>query len=87
MSCELIKNNILLYLLSLSNTINYIFYFPFILLYLFEIDNLKSIEAIKLYIFFIIYDLIRNTFTNILQKIVNCFGLNRKISINLIFFF
>ena len=87
MSCELIKNNILLYLLSLSNTINYIFYFPFILLYLFEIDDLKSIEAIKLYIFFIIYDLIRNTFTNILQKIVNCFGLNRKISLNLIILF
>ena len=83
MSCELIKNNILLYLFSLSNTINYIFYFPFILLYLFEIEDLNSINAIKLYIFFIIYDLIRNTFTNYIQKTVNCFGLNRKISINL----
>ena len=83
MAWEVIKNNIILYLLSLSNTINYIFYFPFILLFLFEIENLKSIDAIKLYVFFIIYDLIRNTFTNIMQKMVNCFGLNRAISINL----
>ena len=84
MSLKSIKNNIFLYSLSLSNHINYIFYFPFILLYLFNNDNLSKIYYIQIYIFFIIYDLTRNLSSNFIRKISNCFGINRIISINLI---
>ena len=84
MSLKSIKNNIFLYSLSLSNYINYIFYFPFILLYLFNNDNLSKIYYIQIYIFFIIYDLTRNLSSNLIRKISNCFGINRIISINLI---
>lgn len=84
MSLKSIKNNIFLYSLSLSNYINYIFYFPFILLYLFNNDNLSKIYYIQIYIFFIIYDLARNLSSNLIRKISNCFGINRIISINLI---
>ena len=84
MSLKSIKNNIFLYSLSLSNYINYIFYFPFILLYLFNNDNLSKIYYIQIYIFFIIYDLTRNLSSNFIRKISNCFGINRIISINLI---
>ena len=49
-----IKNNIFLYSLSLSNTINYIFYFPFVLLYLFAKDDLSKIDKIK-YIYFSLF--------------------------------
>ena len=79
-----IKNNFFLYFLSLSNSINYIFYFPFILLYIFESDRLDYIDFIKIYIFFIIYDLIRNIFLTIIHKFSNYFGLNKKISLDLI---
>lgn len=84
MSLKSIKNNIFLYSLSLSNYINYIFYFPFILLYLFNNDNLSKIYYIQIYIFFIIYELTRNLSSNLIRKISNCFGINRIISINLI---
>ena len=79
-----IKNNIFLYLLSLSNSINYIFYFPFILFYLLETEKLEFIDSIKIYIFFIIYDLIRNIFMSFINKTSNCLGLNRKITLDLI---
>ena len=82
---EKIKNNIFLYLLSLSSTINYIFYFPFIILYLLEIDILKRIEFIKISIYFIIYDLIRNIFITSLKRIAYCIGINRKLSIDFFF--
>jgi hypothetical protein len=78
-----IKNNIFLYLLSLSNAINYIFYFPFILLYLVESNDLKNIDFIKIYIFFIIYDLVRNVLFFIIRKIIYCFGINKKITLDL----
>ena len=78
-----IKNNIFLYSLSLSNTINYIFYFPFILLYLLAKDDLSKINYIQIYLFFIIYDLIRNLTANFIRKISKCFGINKIITINL----
>ena len=78
-----IKNNIFLYSLSLSNTINYIFYFPFILLYLLAKDDLSKINYIQIYLFFIIYDLIRNLTANCIRKISKCFGINKIITINL----
>lgn len=79
-----IKNNVFLYLLSLSNAINYIFYFPIILLYLVESNDLKIFDYIKIYIFFIIYDLIRNIFSFLIRKIIHCFGINKKITLDLI---
>ena len=84
MEWKSIKNNIFLYFLSLSNAINYIFYFPIIILYLVESDSLKNIDFIKLYIFFIIYDLVRNIFFFIIRKIIYCVGLNKKITFDLI---
>ena len=78
-----IKNNIFLYSLSLSNTINYIFYFPFVLLYLLAKDDLSKINYIQIYLFFIIYDLIRNLTANFIRKISKCFGINKIITINL----
>ena len=83
MSLDSIKNNIFFYFLSLSNSFNYISYFQFILLYLFETENLTLLESIKIYTFFIIYDLIRNIFINPIQKMALCIGLNKKISIDL----
>ena len=71
-----IKNNIFLYSLSLSNTINYIFYFPFVILYLFAKDDLSKINYMQIYLFFIIYDLIRNLTANCIRKISKCFGIN-----------
>ena len=79
-----IKNNLFLYLLSLSNCINYIFYFPLILFYLAEEDNLQYLDSIKIFTFFIIYDLIRNIFLSCIRKITYYFGINKIISINLI---
>ena len=78
-----IKNNIFLYSLSLSNTINYIFYFPFVILYLFAKDDLSKINYMQIYLFFIIYDLIRNLTANCIRKISKCFGINKIITINL----
>ena len=54
-----IKNNLFLYLLSLSNCINYIFYFPLILFYLAEEDNLQYLDSINPLL---------NIFTNVLWK-------------------
>ena len=79
-----IKDNVFLYSLSLSNNINYIYYFPFILLYLLNNDNLSKINYIQIYIFFVIYDLTRNLSSNLIRKISNCAGINKLISINLI---
>ena len=79
-----IRNNLFLYLLSLSNCINYIFYFPLILFYLVEEDNLQYLDSIKIYTFFIIYDLIRNIFLPCTRRITYHFGINKIISINLI---
>ncbi len=79
-----IKNNIFFYLLSLSNCINYIYYFPLILFYLVEEDNLQYLDSIKIFTFFIIYDLIRNIFLCYIRRIVYYFGVNKIISINLI---
>ena len=79
-----IKNNLFLYLLSLSNCINYIFYFPLILLYLVEEENLLYLDSIKIFTFFIIYDLIRNIFLSCIRRITYYFGVNKIISINLI---
>ena len=87
MECNSLINNIFLYLLSLSNTINYIFYFPFILFYLIESDNLEIISSIKIYIFFIIYDLLINIFINPIQKLLYCIGINIKMSFDLIILF
>ena len=84
MSLKSIKNNIFLYSLSLSNHINYIFYFPFILLYMFNNDKMTKINYIQIYIFFIIYDLTRNLSSNLIRKISNCVGINKIISINLL---
>ena len=84
MSMKSIKDNIFLYSLSLSNNINYIYYFPFILLYLLNNDNLSKINYIQIYIFFVIYDLTRNLSSNLIRKISNCVGINKLISINLI---
>ena len=78
-----IKNNIFLYSLSLSNTINYIFYFPFVLLYLLAKDDLSKMNYIQIYLFFIIYDFIRNLTANFIRKISKCFGINKIITINL----
>ena len=78
------KNNIFLYSLSLSNTINYIFYFPFILLYLFNSENITKIHYIQIYIFFIIYDFIRNLSAIFIRRISQFCGMNKIISINLI---
>ena len=78
-----IKNNIFLYSLSLSNTINYIFYFPFVILYLFAKDDLSKINYMQIYLFFIIYDFIRNLTANCIRKISKCFGINKIITINL----
>lgn len=83
MEWKSIQNNLFLYLLSLSNTINYIFYFPFILFYSFETGKLNKLDSIKIYIFYIIYDLFRNSFSFYIQKSANLFGLNKKISIDL----
>ena len=71
-------NNAFLYLLSLSNTLNYIFYFPFILFYLIELDKFEEVSFIKIYIFFIIYDLIRNFLITPIQKLLYCIGFNKK---------
>jgi len=79
-----IKNNIFLYSLSLSNTINYIFYFPFVILYLLAKDNLSKINYIQIYLFFIIYDLIRNLSANLIRKISKFIGINKIITINLL---
>ena len=79
-----IKDNVFLYSLSLSNNINYIYYFPFILLYLLNNDNLSKINYIQIYIFFVIYDLTRNLSSNLIRKISNCVGINKLISFNLI---
>lgn len=79
-----IKNNLFLYLLSLSNCINYIFYFPLILLYLVEEENLLYLNSIKIFTFFIIYDLVRNIFLSCIRRITYYFGVNKIISINLI---
>ena len=79
-----IKDNVFLYSLSLSNNINYIYYFPFILLYLLNNDNLSKINYIQIYIFFVIYDLTRNLSSNLIRKISNFVGINKLISINLI---
>ena len=76
-----IKNNIFLYSLSLSNTINYIFYFPFILLYFFSKDDLSKLNHIQIYLFFIVYDLIRNLSANFIRKISEIFGINKIITI------
>lgn len=84
MSMKSIKDNVFLYSLSLSNNINYIYYFPFILLYLLNNDNLSKINYIQIYIFFVIYDLTRNLSSNLIRKISNCVGINKLISINLI---
>ena len=84
MSLKSIKNNIFLYSLSLSNNINYIHYFPFILLYLLNNENLSKLNYIQIYIFFIIYDLTRNLSSNLIRKISNFVGINKLISINLI---
>ena len=84
MSRKSLKNNIFLYSLSLSNTINYIFYFPFILLYLFNTENITKINYIQIYIFFIIYDLIRNLSAIFIRKITKFCGMNKIISISLI---
>ena len=80
-------NNAFLYLLSLSNTLNYIFYFPFILFYLIELDEFEEVSFIKIYIFFIIYDLVRNIFITPIQKLLYCIGFNKKISFDLIILF
>ena len=79
-----IKNNIFLYSLSLSNTINYIFYFPFVILYLLAKDDLSKINYIQIYLFFIIYDLIRNLSANLIRKISKFIGINKIITINLL---
>ena len=84
MSMKSIKDNVFLYSLSLSNNINYIYYFPFILLYLLNNDNLSKINYIQIYIFFVIYDLTRNLSSNLIRKISNFVGINKLISINLI---
>ena len=84
MSLNSIKNNIFLYSLSLSNNINYIYYFPFIILYLLNNDNLSKLNYIQIYIFFVIYDLTRNLSSNLIRKISNFVGINKLISINLI---
>ena len=84
MSLKSVKNNIFLYSLSLSNNINYIYYFPFIILYLFNNDNLSKLNYIQIYIFFVIYDLTRNLSSNLIRKISNFVGINKLISINLI---
>ena len=84
MSLKSIKNNIFLYSLSLSNNINYIYYFPFIILYLLNNDNLSKLNYIQIYIFFVIYDLTRNLSSNLIRKISNFVGINKLISINLI---
>ena len=80
-------NNSFLYLLSLSNTLNYIFYFPFILFYLIELDKFEEVSFIKIYIFFIIYDLVRNILIIPIQKLLYCIGFNKKISFDLIVLF
>ena len=79
-----IKNNIFLYSLSLSNTINYIFYFPLIILYLLAKDDLSKINYIQIYLFFIIYDLIRNLSADLIRKISKFIGINKVITINLL---
>ena len=79
-----IKNNIFLYSLSLSNTINYIFYFPLVILYLLAKDDLSKINYIQIYLFFIIYDLIRNLSANLIRKISKFIGINKIITINLL---
>lgn len=79
-----VKNNIFLYSLSLSNTINYIFYFPFIILYLFEKNNISKLNNIQIYLFFIIYDLTKNLSSNLIRKLSKCIGINKIISINLL---
>ena len=79
-----IKNNIFLYSLSLSNTINYIFYFPFILLYLCEKNEMRKINYIQIYLFFIIYDFTRNLSANFIRRISKYFGINKTITINLL---
>ena len=79
-----IKNNIFLYSLSLSNTINYIFYFPFILLYLCEKNEMSKINYIQIYLFFIIYDFTRNLSANFIRRISKYFGINKTITINLL---
>ena len=84
MGLKSIKNNLFLYLLSLSSCINYIFYFPLILFYLVEEDDLKYLDSIKIFTFFIIYDLIRNIFLSCIRRITYYFGVNKIISINLI---
>ena len=84
MSLKSVKNNIFLYSLSLSNNINYIYYFPFIILYLLNNDNLSKLNYIQIYIFFVIYDLTRNLSSNLIRKISNFVGINKLISINLI---
>ena len=84
MEWKSIKNNIFLYFLSLSNAINYIFYFPLIILYLVESNILRNIEFIKIYTFFIIYDLIRNILFFIIRKIIYCIGLNKIITFDLV---
>ena len=64
-----IKNNIFLYLLSLSNCINYIFYFPLILFYLVEEDNLQYLDFIKIYTFFIIITcLLQSTVSGVVKR-------------------
>ena len=84
MSLKSVKNNIFLYSLSLSNNINYIYYFPFIILYLLNNDNLSKLNYIQIYIFFVIYDLTRNLSSNLIRKISNFVGINKLISTNLI---
>ena len=79
-----IKNNIFLYSLSLSNTINYIFYFPLIILYLLAKDDLSKINYIQIYLFFVIYDLIRNLSADLIRKISKFIGINKIITINLL---
>ena len=87
MECNSFINNIFLYLLSLLNSINYIFYFPFILFYLLELEKIEIISSIKIYVFFIIYDLVINIFINPIQKLLYCIGINIKISFDLIILF
>ena len=79
-----LKNNLFIFLLSFSNSVNYISYIPFILLYLFEKENISIMIYIELYIFFIAYDLVRSLSVNIIRKISNFIGINKLISINLI---
>ena len=83
MICKSIQNNIFLYLLSFSNTINYIFYFPLIFFYIFDIEKVSKLDSIRIYVFFVIYDLFRNLFSCYIQKSVLLLGLNKKISIDL----